>query len=227
MSVRAGVVVPAAGAGRRMGGVDKAFLELAGEPVLACTLRPFLDEPRVVAIVVALDPATARHPPHWLTQLDERVTIVAGGAERGDSVRSALHALPDDLDIIAVHDAARPLLTSSLVSRVIDHAATGASVAAALLVTDTIHEAAPDGTILRTPDRTGLWAAQTPQAFPASVLRRAHHEAALAGIEATDDAALVTRFGATVHIIEGERTNLKLTVSTDVIIAEALIRSRE
>jgi 2-C-methyl-D-erythritol 4-phosphate cytidylyltransferase len=112
------------------------------------------------------------------------------------------------------------------VTRVVDQAAAGTSVVAALPVTDTIHEAAADGRILRTPDRPGLWAAQTPQAFPAAVLRAAHREAALAKIAATDDAALVARFGGPVHVIEGERTNIKLTVAADVVFAEALIRSR-
>jgi 2-C-methyl-D-erythritol 4-phosphate cytidylyltransferase len=210
-----------------MGGVGKAFIELAGEPVLACTLRPFLDEPRVVAIVVALDPRSADDPPAWLAGLDERITIVAGGRERGDSVRLALEALPGDIDVIAVHDAARPLVTRTLVSRVIDQAAEGVSVVAAIPVTDTIHQAAADGRILRTPDRAGLWAAQTPQAFPAAILREAHREAALAKVDATDDATLVTRFVGPVHVLEGERTNIKLTVATDVVFAEALIRSRE
>lgn len=227
MSVRVGVVIPAAGAGRRMGGVCKAFIELAGEPVLACALRPFLDEPRVVAVAVALDPALAADPPPWLLRLDERITVVAGGEERGDSVRRALEALPDDLDVIAVHDAARPLVTRSLVTRVVDQAAAGTSVVAALPVTDTIHEAASDGRILRTPDRAGLWAAQTPQAFPAAVLREAHREAALARVAATDDAALVARFVGPVHVLEGELTNIKLTVATDVVIAGALIGSRQ
>lgn len=226
MSVRVGLVVPAAGAGRRMGGVGKAFIELAGEPVLACTLRPFLAHERIVAIVVALDAALADDPPIWLCTLDDRIAIVAGGEERADSVRHALDALPDDLDVIAVHDAARPLVTETLVARVIDQAASGTSVVAALPVTDTVHETAADGRILRTPDRWGLWAAQTPQAFPAAVLREAHRQAALAGITATDDAALVARFVGPVHVLEGERTNIKLTVATDVVIAEALIRHR-
>jgi 2-C-methyl-D-erythritol 4-phosphate cytidylyltransferase len=210
-----------------MGGVPKPLIDLAGEKVLVRTLRPFLDDERVVAIAVATDSSLAASPPTWLAELDTRITVVAGGEERDDSVRCGLDALPDDLDVVVVHDAARPLVTEELVTRVIDAALDGDSVVAALPVTDTIHEAAKDGRILRTPDRTGLWAAQTPQAFPALVLREAHEQAVRAGVTATDDAALVARFVGPVKVIDGERTNIKLTVAMDLIIAEALIRSGE
>lgn len=226
MSVRAGVVIPAAGAGTRMGGVDKVFIELAGEAVLARAIRPFLADSRVVAVAVALEPRLASGPPDWLRDLDGRILIVSGGSERGDSVRHALQALPEEIDVIAVHDAARPMVSADLVSRAIDEAANGRSVVAAVPLIDTVHEVSTAGRILRTPDRSTLWAAQTPQAFPAAVLREAHYEAAAAGVAATDDAALVARFVGPVHVMDGERDNIKITVATDLVIAEALIRAR-
>jgi len=227
MSVRVGVVVPGAGAGRRMGGVPKALMPIAGRPMLAWTLRPLLAERRVTAIAIALDPALAATPPDWLAGLDPRITIVAGGRERGDSVRAAIDALPADIDVIVVHDAARPLVTGELISRMIDHAAGGHSVVAATTVIDTVHEVDAEGRIVRTPERAGLRAAQTPQAFPAAVFREACRRAEREGIAATDDAALVAAAGEPVHVIEGERTNIKLTLASDVIAAEALLRSRE
>ena len=222
--MRAGVVVPAGGQGRRMGGRAKPFLEVGGEPVLARALRPFLVQPEVVAIAVALPAALAAAPPPWLLALDVRIRVVAGGAERGDSVLRGLSALPDDLDVIAVHDAARPLVSAAVVARALAAAAEGRSVVVAVPVTDTIKEVDEGGRIVGTPDRRRLWAAQTPQAFPASVLREAYRQAAEAGVLATDDGALVARFGGTVVVLEGEPSNLKITTEADVAVAEALLR---
>lgn len=222
--MRAGVVVPAGGQGRRMGGRAKPFLEIAGEPVLARALRPFLAQPEVVAVVVALPAAAAAAPPDWLLALDPRIRIVEGGAERGDSVQRGLTALPDELDVIAVHDAARPLVSVAVVARALAAAAGGLNVVVAVPVTDTIKEVDEGGRIVSTPDRRRLWAAQTPQAFPAAVLREAYRRAAEAGALATDDAALVARYGGTVVVLEGEPTNLKITTETDLAVAEALAR---
>lgn len=222
--MRTGVVVAAAGEGRRMGGRRKPFLQLAGEPVLAHSLRPFLQQPSVEVVAVALPARDAASPPAWLTSLDPRVIVVAGGKERGDSVRLAVAALPAELDVIVVHDAARPLVSPALVERAIAAAARGLSVVVAVPVTDTIKEVAENGRIVGTPDRRRLWAAQTPQAFPAALLRAAYQRAHQEGLVATDDAALVAACGGTVVVLEGEATNLKITTETDLIIAAALLR---
>lgn len=122
---RVGVAVPAAGSGRRMGGVRKPFIELRGEPVLVHALRPFLRRDDVLAVVVALGTEDAADPPSWLTDLDRRIAVVAGGASRAESVARALDALPADLDVIAVHDAARPLASDAVVEACIRLAAGG------------------------------------------------------------------------------------------------------
>lgn len=222
--MRAGIVIPAGGQGRRLGGRAKPFLELAGEPVLARALRPFLAHPDVVAIAVAVPADIAAAPPSWLTAIDPRVQVVAGGAERGESVSRALAALPAALDVIAVHDAARPLVAETVVARALAAAAEGRNVVVAVPVTDTIKEVDEGGRIVGTPDRRRLWAAQTPQAFPAAVLREAYRRAAEEGVLATDDGALVARFGGTVVVIEGEPTNLKITTEVDLELAEVLAR---
>jgi 2-C-methyl-D-erythritol 4-phosphate cytidylyltransferase len=219
---RIGVIIPAGGAGRRMGGVRKPYLELSGEPILARSLRPFLERDDVFSVIVALPPDTYADPPEWLTA-DGRVGIVAGGSERSDSVRNALAALPLECDIVLVHDAARPLVTPVIVQRCIDAAADGRSAIAAIPVTDTIKEVDEGGRITASPDRRRLWAAQTPQAFPASVLRDAHARALVEGVASTDDAALVARYGGTVVVVEGAAENLKVTTPADIAVAAALL----
>ncbi len=204
-------------------GAAKAWLEIAGQPLLAHTLRPFLHEARVACIVVALNAQTAASPPDWLTRIDPRVCLVAGGEARADSVRLALAAVPADCDVVLVHDAARPLVSQALVARMIDHANEAPAVIAALPLTDTVHEVDAGGCIVRTPDRAGLWLAQTPQAFATDVLREAHRRAQAEGIGATDDAALVRRYGHVVRVVEGERSNIKLTVPEDLATARALL----
>lgn len=205
-----------------MGGVTKPLLELSGRPLLERSMQPFLERADVHWVVVALPADLAAAPPHWL-MTDHRVDVVTGGAERGDSVRNALAAVPAEADIIIVHDAARPLVSAAVIERVVAAAAAGRSVIAALPVIDTIKEVDEGGRITGTPDRRALWAAQTPQAFPAHVLREAHARAAAEGVSATDDAALVARYGGKVVVIEGEPENLKVTTPTDIAIAEALL----
>lgn len=222
-SPRVGVAVPAAGSGRRMGGVRKPFLELRGEPVLIHALRPFLADPRVVAVVVALGADDAQEPPAWLTGLDPRVRVVAGGETRAESVRNALAALPSDVDVVAVHDAARPLVTAELIGRCIDVAAGGEGAVAGCPAVDTMKEVDAGTRIVATPDRARLWHAHTPQVFPAAVLRHAY-AGALDG--ATDDASLVEAAGGTVRMVDGGPTNMKVTRPEDLLLAEAVLRGR-
>jgi 2-C-methyl-D-erythritol 4-phosphate cytidylyltransferase len=238
---RVGVIVPAAGSGTRLrdslrrstesptsgstprGG--KAFLELAGEPMLLHSLRPFLAEPRVVCVAVAVPPDVAASPPAWLTGLGERVRAVPGGATRTQSVRAGLAALPSDLDAIAVHDAARPLVTSTVVSACVDLALEGRGAVAGCPVVDTLKRIDAERRVLETPDRSSMWHAQTPQAFPADVLRDAYADA---GAEATDDATLVERVrpDVVVTMVDAGSTNFKVTRAEDVVLAEAILRSR-
>lgn len=206
-----------------MGGVRKAFIHLAGEPVLTHALRALLGDSRVVAVAVALAPEDAVDPPEWLVALDPRISVVQGGDSRTDSVRAALAALPDALDIIAVHDAARPLVTKDVVSRCIDVAESGVGAVAGCPVVDTLKEVRPDGTVVATPDRARFWRAHTPQVFPAAMLRHAYANAAEG---ATDDAALVERAGGKVRLVDDGTSNLKVTRTEDLKVAEAILRGR-
>ena len=173
-AVRVGVAVPAAGSGRRLGGIKKPFLDLCGEPVLVHALRPFLADERVVRVVVALPPDDAADPPTWLSALDARVVVVSGGASRGESVARAIDALGEDVTMIAVHDAARPLVHEQVVRSCIDLATSGVGAVAGCPAVDTIKAVDAEGRIVGTPDRATLWHAHTPQVFPASMLRDAY-----------------------------------------------------
>jgi 2-C-methyl-D-erythritol 4-phosphate cytidylyltransferase len=222
---RAGAVVVAGGSGRRMGaaagGVRKQYLDLLGDPVLLWSVRAFAEHPAIDRTVVVLPPEDAAAPPGWLRIPD--VAVAAGGAERGDSVRHGLELLGDAVDVVLIHDGARPLVPRAVIDRVLGAVGPGGAVAA-LPVTDTLKQGGADGLITGTPDRTQLWHAQTPQGFPLRRIRDAYLRARAEGIRATDDAALCERYGIPVRLVEGAPENLKITRGTDLVLAEALAR---
>ncbi len=224
-SPRVGVAVPAAGQGSRMGGRKKPFLTLAGEPLLVHALRPFLSLPEVTDVVVAVSPEDLEAARGWVPGLDPRVRVVAGGETRSDSVANAVEALPDGVEVILVHDAARPLTTVGTVERCIQVASRGEGAVAGWPATDTLKEVDGDHRILRTPDRSRIWHAQTPQGFPAAVLRGALGDPDLRA-RATDDASLVEAVGVPVRMVEGSPENLKVTRPQDLPVAELLLARR-
>lgn len=227
-ALRVGVAVPAAGLGRRMGGRRKPWLELLGEPLLVHALRPFLARPDVTAVRIALGADDAADPPEWLAALDPRVEVVAGGSTRALSVARAVAALPDDVDVVLVHDAARPLVSDAVVGRVVEAASRGVGAVAGLPATDTVKVVDDEGRIVDTPDRDRIWLAQTPQGFPAPMIRQA-----LVRLEAdgglrdrvTDDASVVEAAGGgPVRMVEGDPGNLKVTLPADLPLASFLLR---
>ena len=226
MNARAAVVMPAGGAGRRMGGTHKPFLLLDGEPLMQHTLRPFLAIAAIEWVVIALPAEIADEPPEWLARMDPRIRIVSGGSERGASVRNALLEVPPDADVVLIHDAARPLVSAAVIERALTAAARGLNAVAAVPVIDTIKEVDEGGRIVSTPDRRTLWAAQTPQAFPRAAIADAYARAARDGVTATDDAALIARYGGTVVVVEGEPENIKVTTPADLDVAAALLHRR-
>jgi 2-C-methyl-D-erythritol 4-phosphate cytidylyltransferase len=202
-------IVVAAGDGARFGGA-KQFVRLGGVSVVERAVGVALEA--CDGVVVAL-PADA----DWTAP--DGVRLVVGGATRSDSVRAGLAAVPRDVEVVIVHDAARPLASRHLFDRVIAAVAEGADGAVpALALSDTVKRVR-DQRVVETVSRDGLVAVQTPQAFRADALRAAHR----AGAIDTDDAALVEANGGTVVIVEGERRNLKLTVTDDLELARALL----
>ncbi len=220
-----GVAIPAAGSGTRMGGVRKPFLTLLGEPVLLHSLRPFLDHPKVRAVAIALGEDDFLDTPEWLKALDSRVIRVRGGVSRGESVMAALQALPDTVDAVAVHDAARPLLTREIIDRCLAAVGANRGAVAGWPAVDTLKIVDGDAMILDTLPRSSVWHAQTPQVFPRDLIVAAYEAAEEAGIADTDDAALVERVGGEVVMVEGSPSNLKITRREDLPLAEFLLRN--
>jgi len=216
------VLVPAAGRGERAGaGAIKQFRPIGGVPMLRRALRPFAAHPLVRRIVVALPPDVVSHPPAWLAGMaGDRLVLVPGGATRADSVAAALAALEPGCDVVLVHDAARPFVTSETIDAVIAAAAAGHAAVAAVPVGDTLKRAdEADETIAETVARNHLWRAQTPQGFPRALLERAY--TGRTGL-ATDDAELVERLGVSVRIVRDRTTNIKVTTPDDFLLAELL-----
>lgn len=147
-----------------------------------------------------------------------------GGATRRQSVRSGLVRVGNDADIVVIHDGARPFVSPALIDRCVASAVQSGATVVGLPARDTIKFVSPDHRVLSTPDRKVLWEIQTPQAFRREVIWEAHERAAREGFDATDDAMLVEHAGNPVCVIEGEKTNLKITVPEDLWLAEAMIR---
>src|SRR5215210_8342710 len=204
-------IVPAGGSGERLGADrPKAFVVCAGRPLIEWSLEVLGS---VCGRVVVAAPEG----------YDEGPDLVRGGDSRSASVRNALAAAPE-AELVVVHDAARPLVTQELVERCIDAIEPGIDGAiAAIPMTDTVKEVALDRRVLRTLDRSTLWAVQTPQVFRADILRRALERDAAALAAATDDAWLVDDAGGVITVVESYPENLKVTRESDLRIAEALL----
>ena len=221
-----GVVVVAAGAGVRAGpGEPKQFRAILGVPMLLRALRPFTSHPDVQHVVVTLPPAYAERPPEWLGKLrGDRLALVAGGAQRADSVRAGLRALPPQLSVVLVHDAARPFVSRETIDVVIARARAGIGAVAALPIADTIKEVTEGMHIARTVARDRMWRAQTPQGFPRPMLDAAYAQLGTREGPATDDAEVCERAGFPVEVVTDSPHNLKVTTADDFRIAEALAR---
>ena len=221
-----GVVVVAAGAGVRAGpGEPKQFRPILGVPMLLRALRPFTSHPEVRHVVVALPPAYVERPPEWLGKLrGDRLTLVAGGAQRADSVRAGLAALPPDAAVILVHDAARPLVGRGTIDVVIGRARAGVGAVAAVPLNDTVKEVVEEHRITRTVAREHLWRAYTPQGFPRAMIDQAYARLRADGPAPTDDAEVCERAGFPVEVVTDSPHNVKITTTDDFRIAEALAR---
>jgi 2-C-methyl-D-erythritol 4-phosphate cytidylyltransferase len=217
-------LVPAAGRGQRLGGeVPKAFRLLGGAPLLVHAVGALLGSRYVTQVVVAV-PADRVEQAGRL--FDPPVSVVPGGAARQDSVASALAALPAEVDVVLVHDAARPLVPVAVVDAVAEAVLAGAAAAVPVLpVVDTLKRVDAAGLVTETVAREPLRVVQTPQGFRREVLSRAH-AAADPAAPATDDAGLVERLGVTVCTVAGSDEAMKITRPFDLAVAEAILRTR-
>jgi 2-C-methyl-D-erythritol 4-phosphate cytidylyltransferase len=220
-------VVVAAGSGERLGADrPKAFVAFRGATLVAASLAVLDDHDGIDGIVVAVPEG---HEAAMSLIADDLAatkiaTAVAGGASRAQSVANAVECLPDGVDFVLVHDAARPLLAPALIDRVLAGLATGADgVVPALAVTDTVKRLNPDGSVAETLDRSALRTVQTPQGFPVARLRRAIAAAGASLGAATDCASLVEADGGRVICVEGDAANVKVTSRADLAAAEGVV----
>ena len=221
-----GAVIVAAGTASRMGGIDKVMAELDGEPMILRTVRTFatLDAIKEIVIVTREDLVM---PIMQLTAEMEKVTaVVVGGASRQESVALGLGALTKKVQLVAVQDGARPLITHAVIDRTVRAAHTYGAAAPAVPVKDTI-KVVTGGVVSATPDRKTLQAVQTPQVFDLALLKSALKKAQEDGAEVTDDCSAVERMGMSVKIVDGDERNLKVTTPMDLKIAQMLLEEME
>ncbi len=219
-----GAVIVAAGASRRMNGVDKTWALLAGRPVIARALDVFVTSPLIdhIALVVAQERMDQAR------ELAEREgwrkihAVVTGGPRRRDSVFAGLQALPDECEIAAIHDGARPLVTAAIIAEGLRAVMATGAATAAVPVKDTVKRVDAEGFVVETPDRASLYAVQTPQIFHRDLILAAHRVVDSA-LDVTDDALLVEMQGGRVRVFAGAYTNLKITTPEDLALAEALV----
>jgi 2-C-methyl-D-erythritol 4-phosphate cytidylyltransferase len=216
------VIIPAAGSGLRFGGdLPKQFALLNGRPIILHAIERFFRLPCVEHVVICVAP---QHQARLVSLIDSslssKVTVTLGGATRQQSVRLGLdEALKQGSRFVAVHDAVRPFFTRVRFEKLLAHAEETGAAIPAIPVKNTIHVIA-SGEIQSTPDRTGLYAAQTPQIFLTELLLETLNRAAKEQFDATDEAGLVARYGHRVRIVEGDPRNLKITRPEDLVLAE-------
>ena len=230
-----GVVLAAAGSGKRVAAdgdaTPKQWRLLAGVPLLVHAFR-FLDALEATTeMVVALDPESLEMPERLAflhSAHGKRVEVVGGAGSRQESVWHALRHVGTDVELALVHDAARPFPPPLAVGRAIQGALAVGGAILAVRVSETIKRVGPEGLIAETPDRTTLWAAQTPQVFGRAELLRAYRAANAGGSLArfTDDASIFEAAGGKVRIVEGSRDNIKVTEPEDFARAERILAAR-
>ena len=231
------LIIPAAGKGLRYGatGPPKQFLQVAGRSLLTHSVITALSVPEIISVFIAVPeeaiadtrallsselPRLNDGALHLPDVLDARINLVAGGASRQESVACALRAVPPgEANLVFVHDAVRPLASAALYSRVGSTAAAYGAAVPCLGLSDTIKEVR-DGVVVATPSRSHFRRVQTPQAFVPDTLIAAHAKAVERGIHGTDDSSLVEQFGGTVHCVDGEETNIKVTTPSDLRFVE-------
>jgi|WetSurMetagenome_2_1015567.scaffolds.fasta_scaffold507524_1 2-C-methyl-D-erythritol 4-phosphate cytidylyltransferase len=224
------VLIPAAGMGKRMGkAVAKQFLPLGDKPMLAHTLLVFqraseIDE--IIPILSEEDMEICLHDIIEQFHITKVKTLVVGGKERQDSVANGLQKLEKSTSIVMVHDGVRPFVTNEMIKESVDLAKKGECVVVGVPIKDTIKEVDDKRIVRSTLERSRLWAIQTPQTFPAKILKRAYEESSKHNVCGTDDATLVERAGNKVRVIMGSYDNIKITTPEDLILAEEILKGR-
>lgn len=225
-----GIVIPAGGTSSRFGGGSKILAELCGIPVFVWCIRSFLPAVSTGRIVMAVPeadiPVFQEISRRFLPQYP--LVFAKGGATRTESVLNAMKQLTSDAGIVAIHDAARPFATESLLRECVEKCRIHGAAVAAKKVCDTVKEADTDGFVSRTVPRDLLWAVETPQVFNRKMLENAYAKAGNDLASFTDDAALIEKYsGVRTFIVENRAFNLKITWPEDIALANSYAQSRE
>jgi 2-C-methyl-D-erythritol 4-phosphate cytidylyltransferase len=227
---RTAALVPAAGRGERLGpGAPKALRDIGGVPILVHAVKALCSAPSVDVVVVAAPADAVEQTRALLSNVagTTDVEVVSGGETRAESVARALIALPDDIDVVLVHDAARPLIPVELVTNVVNAVRAGnRAVVPGLAVVDTIKRVDDAGIVQETVPRAELRAIQTPQGFDRTLLQMAHAGVDPDSLHVTDDAGLVEALGIEVLVIPGHEDAFKVTTPSDIVFAEAILARR-
>ncbi len=225
-----GIVIPAAGQGKRMGaGCNKQFLKLRGQPILAHTIRLFEESYHVSQIVIVGAegdiPIIEELVHHFAFR--KVATICQGGVHRQDSVRAGVQALSTTIQRIVVHDGARPLLTLQAFDNFLRETEDFTAAIMGISVKDTVKQVDLSGKVIQTLPRDSLCAVQTPQIFDRGILETAHYKALSAGYYGTDDASLIEWMGCPVQVVMGMQENIKVTTPEDLWLAERILSMRQ
>ena len=226
--VYAGAVIAAGGMAQRMQGVNKQILKIDGIPVLVRSIRALVAIPEIREMVVVARPELFEQLEGWKQEYhlpDFRMT--AGGDTRQQSVLNGVGCLSEQVEYVVIHDGARPFAYRQLICRCLQSAVEHQAATAAVPVKDTIKQAADDGSIAATPDRSRLYLTQTPQIFHAQLYRRAAEQAQAEGLDFTDDCQLMEHLGHRVWLAQGDYRNIKITTPEDIVIAQAIAESME
>ena len=219
---KCGAVIVAAGSASRMGGIDKVMAALKGEPMIVRTVRAFQNCDAIKEIIIVTREDLIRPISGLCSKMDKVKAVVVGGSSRQESVGLGLNALSSDIQLAAIHDGARPLITDAVIDRTVRAAHSYGAAAPAIPVKDTI-KVVKSGLVFATPDRETLRAVQTPQVFDYDLLRGALKKAEEEQAALTDDCSAVERMGMSVKLVEGEERNLKVTTPLDLKIAALLL----
>ena len=219
---KCGAVIVAAGSASRMGGIDKVMAELGGEPMIVRTVRTFQQCDAIREIVIVTREELIRPISSLCAKMDKVKAVVVGGKSRQESVWLGLNSLSEGMELAAIHDGARPLISQAVIDRTVRAAHSYGAAAPAIPVKDTI-KVAKSGLVAATPNRESLRAVQTPQVFDFDLLRGALKKAEEEKAALTDDCSAVELMGMSVKLVEGEERNLKVTTPLDLKIAALLL----
>ena len=225
MNTNVAAVIVAAGNSTRMG-MPKMLLPLKGKPVIVHTLTVFQNSPVIdeIVLVARAEDVDALHELAANHGIGKLMAVVPGGDTRQQSVANGVRACGTDIAFFAIHDGARPLVSSECIAAVVQAAQRDGAAATAVRVKDTIKVADENGFVCSTPDRATLWSVQTPQIFERDLYLRAVEHMEATGLQVTDDCTMVEAIGHPVRLVEGDYTNLKITTPEDIATAEGWLR---